>query len=65
MSRLVWATLGVGIGLYALPKNAYEWAVQTFNRAPVLARAAALVALGLVARKIAGFEVQPYIYFQF
>jgi alginate O-acetyltransferase complex protein AlgI len=65
VSRLVWLTLGGGILLYALPKNAYEWSVQTFTRAPVLARAAALVTLGLVARKIAGFEVQPYIYFQF
>ncbi|HEY8210674.1 MAG TPA: MBOAT family O-acyltransferase, partial [Myxococcaceae bacterium] len=65
VSSLVWATLGAGIFLYALPKNAYQSAVDLFTRAPVLARAVALVALGLVARKIAGFEVQPYIYFQF
>jgi len=65
VSTLVWVTLGAGIFLYALPKNAYQTAVTAFTRAPVLARAAALVALGLVIRKIAGFEVQPYIYFQF
>jgi D-alanyl-lipoteichoic acid acyltransferase DltB (MBOAT superfamily) len=65
VSRLVWITLAGGIALYALPKSAFEAAVSTFTRAPVLVRAAALVALGLVAREIAGFEVQPYIYFQF
>ncbi|HVE84420.1 MAG TPA: MBOAT family O-acyltransferase [Myxococcales bacterium] len=65
VSRVVWITLGGGIFLYALPKTAYEGAVAAFTRVPVPVRAAALLALGLVARKIAGFEVQPYIYFQF
>jgi len=62
---MVWITLGVGIFLYALPKGAYQGAVTAFTRVPVPVRACALVALGLLAKKIAGFEVQPYIYFQF
>ena len=37
VSRLVWITLGAGIFLYALPKNAYQGAVDLFTRAPVLA----------------------------
>jgi len=65
VSRMVWITLGAGILLYALPKGAYQAAVTAFTRAPVPVRACALVGLGLLAKKIAGFEVQPYIYFQF
>src|SRR5262249_12607352 len=45
VSRLVWITLGGGIFLYALPKSAYSAAVAAFTRAPVLARAAVLIAL--------------------
>ena len=59
-----WAFLGA-VACYVMPVRWVEQGRELFGRMPVPVRAAALVALGLVVRQVATFEVQPYIYFQF
>jgi alginate O-acetyltransferase complex protein AlgI len=65
VSGLAWGGMAAALVFYFLPKPVFDFAGNTFVRLPVVARAAALVALGLAIRQIASFETQPYVYFQF
>ncbi|MBE2248394.1 MAG: MBOAT family protein [Myxococcus sp.] len=65
VSPQVWATLGVAVVSHYVPDDAWERLGAFFVWLPAPARAAALVALGLVLKAVSTFEAQPYIYFQF
>jgi len=65
VSSLAWGGMAAALAFYFVPKPAFDLAGKTFARMPIVARAAALVALGLIIRQIASFETQPYVYFQF
>ncbi|MBL8951225.1 MAG: MBOAT family protein [Myxococcaceae bacterium] len=65
VSSLAWGGMAAALVFYFLPKPVFDFAGNTFVRLPVIARAAALVGLGLAIRQIASFETQPYVYFQF
>ncbi|MFZ5469852.1 MAG: MBOAT family O-acyltransferase [Myxococcota bacterium] len=65
VSLLVWVMLALAAVAHAVPKKGFLRVAELFVRMPVPIRAAALVALGLLIRQVASFEVQPYIYFQF
>lgn len=65
VSWLAWGSLAAAVVLYVMPKPVFELAKVTFVRIPAPVRALALIAFGLLLRRIASFETQPYIYFQF
>ncbi len=50
---------------HLVPHRWYDQVVDMFRRMPIPARAFALVALTLVVKEVASFEVQPFIYFKF
>ena len=50
---------------HLLPHKAFDLAVRVFTWLPVVVRAALLVGLALGIKEVSGFEVQPFIYFQF
>ncbi len=47
------------------PTNLFQWFSDRFVAMPVPVRAAGLVAIALVVKQVADFEVQTFIYFQF
>ncbi|MBI5481914.1 MAG: MBOAT family protein [Deltaproteobacteria bacterium] len=65
VTPLAWAALWAAVFFYTLPRPVFDWAGVTFARLPAPVRAALLIALGLLIKRIASFETQPYIYFQF
>lgn len=65
VSPLVWSALAAAVFCYVAPRSWEKKAAELFVAAPIPVRAIALVALGLGLRQLAGFDVQPYIYFQF
>lgn len=65
VSTLAWVMLTLAVVSHYLPDRLWERLGDLFVWMPAPARAAALVALGLVIKQIATFEAQPYIYFQF
>jgi hypothetical protein len=65
VSSLAWGGMAAALVFYFMPKPVFTWTGELFVKMPVAARAAALVGLGLAIRQIAGFETQPYVYFQF
>ncbi|MBK7859475.1 MAG: MBOAT family protein [Archangiaceae bacterium] len=65
VSSLAWGGMAAALVFYFVPRPVFVFAGETFVKLPVVARAAALVALGLIIRQIASFETQPYVYFQF
>jgi hypothetical protein len=62
---LAWAALIGAAVTHGIPMDVYKRAEAVFQRVPVYARAAAFIALALLARQVASVEVRPYIYFQF
>ncbi len=65
VSSLAWGGMAAALVFYFMPKPVFVKTGELFVKMPVLARAAALVGLGLAIRQIASFETQPYVYFQF
>jgi D-alanyl-lipoteichoic acid acyltransferase DltB (MBOAT superfamily) len=65
VSRLAWGGMAAALVFYFLPRPVFVMSGAVFVKLPVVARAAALVGLGLIIRQIASFETQPYVYFQF
>jgi D-alanyl-lipoteichoic acid acyltransferase DltB (MBOAT superfamily) len=65
VSPLAWLGMAAALVFYFLPKITFDFTGQLFVKMPVVVRAVALVALGLIIRRIASFETQPYVYFQF
>jgi D-alanyl-lipoteichoic acid acyltransferase DltB (MBOAT superfamily) len=61
----VLAVLGIATAIHFSPDDLFKRVANVYVRLPILARAAALVAIALVVKQIASFEVQPFIYFQF
>jgi alginate O-acetyltransferase complex protein AlgI len=61
----VLAVMLVATLLHFGPTNLWAWVSARLVRLPVPARAALLLAVALVIKRIADFEVQTYIYFQF
>lgn len=55
----------LGIALHYTPANTYQRISDLFVRLPIPARAMALMIIALVVKKVADFEVQAFIYFQF
>ena len=47
------------------PDRLYDRAAELFVRIPVPLRAAALGAVAVLVKKMAGVEAQPFIYFKF
>lgn len=65
VSTLAWASLAACIVFYALPEPVELKSATLFVRSPVLVRAVALIALGLVINQLSSIETAPYVYFQF
>jgi len=57
--------LSVGVIAHYLPKKAYDFSLDIFSRAPAIAQAAALAALVLAIRYIAGTGATPFVYGRF
>jgi len=57
--------LSIATALHFGPSDLFERCSKLFLRMPVPVRAMALVVLALVVKKVASFDVQPFIYFQF
>src|SRR5262245_2672272 len=57
--------LALATALHFSPDDLFQRLAKYYVRMPVLARAGALVAVALVVKHVASFEVQPFIYFQF
>jgi D-alanyl-lipoteichoic acid acyltransferase DltB (MBOAT superfamily) len=65
VSTLVWVTLVAAVASHYLPDGTWVRLGEWFTWMPAPLRAAALIALGLVIRRVASIEAQPYVYFQF
>lgn len=61
----VLGVMAAATALHFTPPNTWDRISATFQRLPVPVRAAALVALAVVVKKVASFEAQPFIYLQF
>jgi alginate O-acetyltransferase complex protein AlgI len=57
--------LAIGVVAHYLPKRAYDFSVDLFSRSPALAQAAALAALVLAIRYLAGTGATPFVYGRF
>jgi alginate O-acetyltransferase complex protein AlgI len=57
--------LCIATALHFGPSNLFQSISRFFVMLPIPVRAAALIGVVLVVKKVADFEVQPYIYFQF
>jgi alginate O-acetyltransferase complex protein AlgI len=57
--------LAIATAIHFSPDDLFKRAARVYVRLPMLARAACLVAIALVVKHVASFEVQPFIYFQF
>jgi hypothetical protein len=51
--------------IHFTPDDMFQRLAKFFPRVPVPIRAAALVAVALIVKHVAAFDVQPFIYFQF
>jgi alginate O-acetyltransferase complex protein AlgI len=65
LSPLFLFVLALAVAGHLLPHKLYDRCVDAFRALPVPARAGALLALALVVKEVASFEVQPFIYFKF
>ncbi|MGF1510517.1 MAG: MBOAT family O-acyltransferase [Myxococcota bacterium] len=61
----VLVVMGLATAIHFGPSDLFQRVNRYFIRLPVLARAGALTAITLIIEKVADFEVQTYIYFQF
>jgi D-alanyl-lipoteichoic acid acyltransferase DltB (MBOAT superfamily) len=57
--------MGLATAIHFGPTDLFAWVNRRFVRLPIPARVLALTAITLVIKKVADFEVQTYIYFQF
>ena len=57
--------LSIGVIAHYLPKRVYDFSVDVFSRSPALAQAAALAALVLAIRYLAGTGATPFVYGRF
>jgi len=57
--------LAIGVIAHYLPKRVYDFSVDVFSRSPALAQAAALAALVLAIRYLAGTGATPFVYGRF
>ena len=57
--------LGLATVIHFGPDDLFDRIAKVFLRLPVPARAVAFIALALVVKHVASFDVQPFIYFQF
>jgi alginate O-acetyltransferase complex protein AlgI len=65
VSPVVWVMLTLAVASHYVPDGAWSRLGEWFVWLPAPARAAVLVALGLLIKRVAGLEAQPYVYFQF
>ena len=57
--------LGIGAIAHYIPKRAYDFSLDLFTRAPAIAQAAALAALVVAIRYLAGTGATPFVYGRF
>jgi alginate O-acetyltransferase complex protein AlgI len=65
VSLLVWATLAAAVASHYVPDGFWNRTAEWFVWMPAPARAVLLIGLGLLIKRVASIEAQPYIYFQF
>lgn len=61
----VMIVLLIATAIHFSPDDLFQRVTAIYVKLPLVARAAALVAVALVVKQVASFEVQPFIYFQF
>lgn len=57
--------LSIAVIAHYLPRKAYDWSLDMFNRSPAFAQAAALAALVVAVRYVAGTGATPFVYSRF
>ncbi len=67
ISNVAWGSMAAAVIFYVMPEAGVylDFTGKLFVKAPIIARAVAIVGLALIIRQIASFETQPYVYFQF
>ena len=65
VSALVWLTLAAAVASHYVPNGVWDRLGEWFVWMPAPARAVLLIGLGLLIKRVASIEAQPYIYFQF
>jgi alginate O-acetyltransferase complex protein AlgI len=65
VTPLMMLILGLATVIHFGPDDLFDRIAKVFLRLPVPARAVAFIALALVVKHVASFDVQPFIYFQF
>ncbi|GMU58763.1 MAG: alginate O-acetyltransferase [Myxococcaceae bacterium] len=65
VSALVWVMLALAVASHYVPDGLWTRLGEWFTWMPAPARAVVLIALGLLIKRVASIEAQPYIYFQF
>lgn len=57
--------LAIATAVHFSPEDLFERIAKVYSAMPIAARVTALVVVALVVKKVASFDVQPFIYFQF
>lgn len=65
VSLLVWVMLSLAVASHYVPDGFWSRLGEWFVWMPAPVRAVVLIALGLLIKRVASIETQPYIYFQF
>lgn len=65
VTPLMMFVLVLAFGIHMGPSDLFDRIAKQFIRLPIPVRAVAFIALALVVKHVASFDVQPFIYFQF